>query len=112
MENYKIKDISKYLDRPGFTGTFVHGDKMTLVHWIIEKGTQLALHSHENEQILYVIEGCLRFDKPNGQIDVFPGEGIVFPHDEPHGGVAIEKTICIDIFSPVREDFKKAMEGK
>lgn len=112
MKNYKINEISKYLDRPGFTGSFVHGERMSLVHWIIEKDTLLALHSHENEQILFVMEGCLRFDSPDGHIDVFPGEGIVFAPDEPHGGIAIERTVCIDTFCPVREDFKKAMEGK
>jgi quercetin dioxygenase-like cupin family protein len=112
MKNYKIKDISKYLDRPGFTGTFVHGERMTVVHWIIEKDSILALHDHEHEQILYVMEGCLRFDSADGPIDVYPGEGIVFASNEPHGGTAIERTVCIDVFCPVREDFKKAMEGK
>jgi len=112
MKNYKIKDIAKYLDRPGFIGSFVHGERMSLTHWIIEKDTTLALHSHENEQILFVIEGHLRFDFPDGPIDVYPGEGIVFASNEPHGGMAVEKTVGIDIFCPVREDFKKAMEGK
>ncbi|MCL1875792.1 MAG: cupin domain-containing protein [Synergistaceae bacterium] len=112
MKNYKISNISKFLDRPGFTGTFVHGERMSLVHWIIEKDTPLALHSHENEQILFVLEGCLRFDSPVGQIDVFPGEGIVFAPDEPHSGIAVETTVCLDAFCPVREDFIKAMEGK
>ena len=107
MINYKIKDIEKFLDRPGFTGTFVHSERMTLAHWIIEKDTSLALHSHEHEQILYVIEGHLRFDSPDGQIDVYPGEGIVFLSNIPHGGIAVERTVCIDVFCPVREDFVK-----
>jgi quercetin dioxygenase-like cupin family protein len=107
MRNYKIKDIVKYLDRPGFTGSFVHSERMTLSHWIIEKGTTLAVHSHEHEQVLYVIEGHLRFDSGDGQIDVHPGEGMVFPSCEPHGGTAVERTECIDVFCPVREDFKK-----
>jgi len=112
MQNYKIKDIAKFLDRPGFIGTFVHGERMTLSHWVIEKDTALTLHTHENEQILFVVEGHLRLDTPGGTIDVYPGEGIVFASNEPHGGKAVEKTMCIDIFCPVRDDFKKAMEGK
>ena len=112
MRNYKINNIAKFLDRPGFTGTFVHGKRTTLSHWIIEKGTSLAVHSHENEQTLYVIEGQIRFDTPDGPIDVYSGEGMVFAPNEPHGGTAIERTECIDVFCPVREDFKKAMEGK
>jgi len=112
MKNYKIKDIAKYLDRPGFTGSFVHGERMSLTHWIIEKDTTLAIHNHENEQILFVIEGHLRFDSSDTSIDVYPGEGIVFAPNEPHGGMAVERTVCIDVFCPVRDDFKKAMEGK
>ena len=112
MKHYRIKDIAKFLDRPGFAGTFVHSERMTLAHWVVDKGGPLALHNHENEQILYVIEGHLRFDSPDGPIDVLPGEGIVFAPDEPHGGTAIERTECIDIFCPAREDFKKIMEGK
>lgn len=109
MHHYRINEIEKSKTRPGFIGSFVHGDRMTLAHWVIEKGAPLALHAHENEQILYVIEGHLHFDEPS-HTDVKSGEGIVFSPNETHGGTAFERTVCIDIFSPVREDFKKMMQ--
>lgn len=104
MRHYRIEDEPKSTERAGFTGTFVHSDRMTLAHWVIEKGSPLAIHRHENEQILFVIEGHLHFEEP-AHVDVRPGEGIVFAPNEPHGGTAFERTVCIDIFCPVREDF-------
>lgn len=109
MEIFRVNDIPKMKSRPGFIGSFVHGKSMTLAHWVIEKGAPLATHSHEHEQILFVIEGHMHFSEPS-HVDVKAGEGIVFPSNEPHGGVAYERSVCVDIFSPPREDFKTMMK--
>ena len=112
MKAFKIDSIAKYLDRPGFTGTFVHTDQVTLAHWIIEKGTLLARHEHPQEQITYVLSGKMGFDTPDGQVVLGPGEGMAFEGGEPHQGTALETSVLLDVFCPVREDFREAMKGK
>ena len=112
MQPFKIDDIPKFTDRPGFAGSFVHSGHMSLTHWVIQKGAPLARHSHPHEQITYVVAGLLEFDTPQGKVALGPGEGMVFPGGEEHGGVALETSTVVDVFCPCREDFKAAMEDK
>ena len=43
---------------------------------------------------------------------VEPGDFVVFPSNETHGGLVLEAAVVVDAFSPVREDFKKEMESE
>ena len=39
----------------------ITGDRMMLAHVYLKKGCVVPRHSHENEQITYILEGGLRF---------------------------------------------------
>jgi len=39
----------------------ITGDRMMLAHVFLKKGAIVPRHSHENEQITYILEGGLRF---------------------------------------------------
>jgi len=112
MKTYQLDLIKKYTDRPGFLGSFVHGDSLSLTHWVLEKGAVLVEHSHPHEQISFVISGKMQFNRPDGEpFTVEPGGFAVFPSNEPHSGLVLEESVMVDAFTPVREDFKKAMEN-
>lgn len=110
MKTYRLEEIRKYDKRPGLAGSFVHGDSMSLTHWKMDKGAVLMEHSHHQEQITFVVSGKIRFER-QGQAPVVVEAGgfAVFPSNEPHGGVALEDTVAIDAFSPMRDDFKREM---
>ena len=110
MKTYRSEEIKKFDKRPGMVGTFVHGYTLSLTHWTFAKDAVLAPHNHPHEQITYVVEGAIRFDR-EGQEPIVVREGgfAVFAPHETHGGTALEDTIAVDAFSPVREDFKKEM---
>jgi Uncharacterized conserved protein, contains double-stranded beta-helix domain len=113
MKTYRSEEIPVFDKRPGMGGTFVHGESLSLTHWTFAKDAVLAEHSHVHEQITYVVRGKIRFDRKDGDpVTVSAGGFAVFAPNEPHGGVALEDTIAIDAFCPVREDFKQAMERK
>jgi len=44
------------------------------------------------------------------KVTLTPGQGIVFAGGEAHGGFAHEDCLVIDVFCPVREDFKKLQQ--
>lgn len=113
MKPYQLDRIKKYTKRPGFTGSFVHGDSLSLTHWVLEKGAVLAPHAHPHEQISFVISGRMQFDREGQEpLVVEPGDFVVFPSNETHGGLVLEAAVVVDAFSPVREDFKKEMESE
>ena len=68
----------------------------------------MPLHSHENEQLTYILEGGLRFwigaDEAR-VIDVMAGEVLHIPSNVPHKAEALVDTLDVDIFSPPRQDW-------
>lgn len=90
----------------GYHGKFIHTETMTMAFWKVEAGATIPVHHHLHEQICQVLEG--RFELTvNGERKVYePGGVVVIPSNVPHGGVAITECKLMDMFSPVREDYK------
>jgi quercetin dioxygenase-like cupin family protein len=112
MKTYQSARIKKFDKRPGLVGTFVHGEGVTLAHWVFKKDAVLASHRHVHAQITYVISGKIRFETESGAETVESGGFAVFAPNETHGGTALEDSVALDAFSPAREDFKKEMDWR
>ena len=84
----------------------VTGEQVMLAIIDLKEGAVVPSHSHHNEQISYVVSGCLRFTMGDQSvIDVRAGETLVIPPNAEHAAVALEDTIDIDCFSPPRADW-------
>ncbi|CAN5848916.1 cupin domain-containing protein [soil metagenome] len=86
----------------------ITGDRMMLAHVYLEKGCIVPRHSHENEQLTYILEGALHFyigEDGAEEIVVRAGEVLHIPSHVPHRAVALEDTLDVDIFSPPRQDW-------
>ena len=71
----------------------------------ISKDGIVPTHQHESEQLTYIIEGALKFDIEGREIVVRKGEVLHIPSNVPHRAVALEDTLDLDIFSPIRTDW-------
>src|SRR3990172_4348571 len=109
--------VTDLLDR-----RLITGDRMMLAHVYLKKGCIVPKHSHENEQLTYVLEGGLRFwigDDESETLDVMPGEVLHIPSNVPHKAEALADTLDVDVFSPPRrdwiektDDYLRGAEGK
>jgi len=101
IQNQKTKEII-----PGFVARFVHTKNMTISYWEIKKGSKLPEHAHIHEQVSQVIEGQFELTIDGKSEIMVPGKVAVIPSNVIHSGIA--KTDCkvMDIFYPVREDYK------
>lgn len=91
---------------PGYFGKMIHGEKITLAFWEVEKDAVVPEHAHPNEQIMHVLEGSFQFTV-GGITKVYQaGELVIIPSNTPHGGQALTKCKLMDVFSPVREAYK------
>ena len=102
----QIRDIQPKALAPGLTGYYAHGDRMTLGLVDIEAGSNLPVHQHPHEQITYILEGRLDMTIGGELHSLTAGMYYVIPSNVPHGAVAITACKVIDVFSPVREDYK------
>jgi quercetin dioxygenase-like cupin family protein len=85
---------------------FVHGEKGMLARLLLRKGCIVPEHSHENEQITYILEGALKFVLGGEEtVVVRSGELLVIPPNLKHSAEALEDTVDVDVFTPPRADW-------
>jgi quercetin dioxygenase-like cupin family protein len=91
---------------PGITARFVHSQNMTFGYWDIEAGKPFPEHSHPHEQIGAIMEGEVELTI-NGETKVLgPGSVAIIPPNAIHSGKVITRSRIIDVFYPVREDYR------
>jgi quercetin dioxygenase-like cupin family protein len=83
----------------------VTGDKAMVAQVFLKKDAVVPEHHHESEQITYILEGALKFEIEGKEIVVRKGEVLAIPSNVPHRAVALEDTLDLDIFSPIRTDW-------
>lgn len=86
----------------------ITGDRLMIAQVFLEEGCVVPRHSHENEQITYIISGALRFwlgDDDSEVVDVRAGEVLHIPSHLPHKALALEDTLDVDVFTPPRADW-------
>lgn len=114
MPNDSAVRFFRWTDMPKETVTaqlsrrLVTGDRMMLAHVYLDRGCVVPRHSHENEQITYILEGALRFwigADGEEELVVRAGEVLHIPSNVPHMAEALEDTLDVDIFSPPRADW-------
>jgi len=102
-DSMKKERVSDMLER-----RLITGDRMMLAHVYLKKGCIVPKHSHENEQLTYILEGALKFwigEDGAEEITVRAGEVLLIPSHVPHKAEALEETLDVDVFSPPRQDW-------
>lgn len=117
------EDLPREQVTPQLARRLVTSERMMLAQVYLDRGCVVPKHSHENEQITWIVEGALRFrlgDDGAEEVVVRAGEVLVIPSHLPHSAEALEDTLDVDIFCPPREDwlngtdtyFRRGAEGE
>lgn len=88
-----------------FSRKVVSGGREMLAQIYLKRGALVPMHSHESEQMTYILQGSLRFLIEGEDITVREGEVLHIPSGVPHQAEALEDTFELDVFSPIREDW-------
>jgi quercetin dioxygenase-like cupin family protein len=105
---YRWDDLPKEALKHGLHRRLISTERMMLAHVYLDEGCVVPKHSHDNEQLTYILEGKLRFwlgDDESDVVDVTAGEVLHIPSYLPHKAEALEDTLDVDVFSPPREDW-------
>jgi quercetin dioxygenase-like cupin family protein len=102
----QITDLKPKQLAPGLTGYYTHGENLSLGYVEIIAGSNLPVHQHVHEQITYIIEGQLDMTIGGKPCSLTAGMFYVIPSNVPHGAVAATDCKVIDVFNPVREDYR------
>ena len=87
------------------TRRVIHSERMTTAQICLRKGGVVPRHSHENEQISHVLKGTLLFQFDDREVTAGAGDLVEIASHEPHRVVALEDSVAMDVFQPVRQDW-------
>jgi len=105
VRKFTWSDVPKENVTPVIARQIVTGASAMAGMITLQKGSHVPKHSHVSEQLTYVITGSLRFLINGEEILVNAGEILVIPSWVEHEATAIEHTVELDIFSPIRKDW-------
>ena len=83
----------------------VTGEREMLAQIYLKRGALVPMHSHESEQMTYILQGCAQVPDYGEEITVREGEVLHIPSWVPHQAEALDDTFELDIFSPIRPDW-------
>jgi quercetin dioxygenase-like cupin family protein len=102
-----LDSLDRSEEIPGFLGAFRHTENMTVVHWSVEAGAEFPEHAHPHEQISVVTKGEFELTLDGEPQILRDGRVAIIPARTAHAGRAITECDIIDVFSPVREDYRR-----
>ena len=105
MEHYTWDNIEKEVLSGTIARKIITGEKVMIAQVFLARGAVVPEHSHESEQITYIVDGALKLWLEDKEVVLRKGEVLVIPSHVPHRAEAIEDTLDVDVFSPIRHDW-------
>jgi quercetin dioxygenase-like cupin family protein len=99
-DEIELEKVTEMISRKIVTGA-----REMLAQIYLKKGALVPNHSHESEQITYVLQGALQFLIGGETLIVREGEVLTIPSWVEHQAEALEDTFELDLFSPIRQDW-------
>jgi quercetin dioxygenase-like cupin family protein len=85
--------------------TICRGEQTLMTEFLLKKDSVLPGHSHPYEQTGYLISGKIRLHIEQKSREIKPGDSWCILEDELHKAEALEDSVVLEIFTPVREDY-------
>ena len=85
--------------------TMVYAENTVMTEFILAKGADLPAHDHPQEQTGYLVSGHLRMTIGGEDYEVKPGSSWAIPGGVEHKAKALENSVAVEVFSPIRSDY-------
>lgn len=110
MEIYRaVEDLTPAKIWDGVLARPLHAERLTIGFVDIEPNVLVPEHRHENEQVGFVVRGSITMTIAGESRKVNVGETYTIASNVPHSGKSgSDGVTVVDVFAPVREDWKKA----
>jgi quercetin dioxygenase-like cupin family protein len=92
--------------------TLSYGAGMLMVEFRLVAGHELAAHRHRHEQTGYLVGGRLRLRIGGEEYEVGPGDSWSIPGDVEHEATALDDSVAVEVFTPLREDLLPPPEAQ
>lgn len=106
MAFIELNDIASRDPLPGCHVRFVHSENMTFSYWNLDPDARIPEHAHPHEQVTTLVEGELALTVGGEMRILTPGQVAVIPGNCPHAAHARAACYVLDVFYPIREDYR------
>ena len=109
----KVYDLNK-LEGDAVSDSYcrkaVYGESVSVARLEVMKGEVTQPHSHDTEEIIFVLKGVWRFHLPDGDALLSDNQMLCIPAGVEHSSEVLEDTIAIDICSNTRPDWRSGQD--
>jgi quercetin dioxygenase-like cupin family protein len=105
MTTYNWSDVPVEQMNTLVTRQVIHAQHITIAIIGLTAGGAVPTHAHVNEQVMNIFSGRLKVILDGVETVLQGGQSLVIPPNVPHSVEALEDTVAVDVFSPVREDW-------
>jgi quercetin dioxygenase-like cupin family protein len=105
---FEKRDLEGYKNPlPGIQmKTLCYGERTLMTEFVLERESMLPVHSHPYEQTGYLVKGHIQLRIGDDEHDVRPEDSWCIPSGVDHGAQILGDSVAIEVFSPVREDYR------
>jgi unsaturated pyranuronate lyase len=105
MKVYDLNQIQNDEINSSYLRKVVYGDSLTVAKVEVHGGQVTQPHSHETEEVIFVLKGRWLFHLPEGDVTLRENQLLCIPSGIEHSSEALEDTIALDICSKNRADW-------
>jgi quercetin dioxygenase-like cupin family protein len=91
---------------PGIVGHFAHTDRLTIGEIDLAASSIVPVHQHPHDQLTYILAGRAECTVGGETRELDAGMCVLTPGGTPHTFRALTACRALDVFTPVREDFR------
>lgn len=96
---------------PSIGRQLLNTERVTLARVLLAAGAVVPEHRHEHEQVSTLLEGRVRFVVDGEERVLEAGESLVVRPNAPHAVEALEQSVVLDLFAPVRDDWLRGEDA-
>lgn len=105
MRFYDLDKIENEEVNTSYLRKAVYGDSLTVAKVEVKQGETTEPHSHDTEEVIFVLKGSWLFHLPDGDVTLGENQMLCIPADAVHSSEVLEDTIALDICSKQRSDW-------
>jgi quercetin dioxygenase-like cupin family protein len=105
MKFYDLNEIENDEVNTSYLRKAVYGESLTLAKVEVKQGETTQTHSHDTEEMIFVLKGCWLFHLPDGDVTLRENQMLCISPAVEHSSEVLEDTIALDICSKNRPDW-------
>jgi quercetin dioxygenase-like cupin family protein len=105
MKFYDLNEVENDEVNASYLRKVMCGESLTIAKVEVKAGETTEQHTHDTEEMIFVLKGCWLFHLPEGDVTLKENQLLCIPPDVEHSSEVLEDTVALDICSKIRPDW-------